>query len=113
MIRDAVVHLNNEQPLIADLYEMPDTKDVALACTNLRTLDGKRPVFVNDSAARFLFPLQFIRFIEIPLRRRATDPAPDEMLALPGPGSAGAPDERAVESDLEIDEDFLKRIRDI
>ena len=45
MIRDAVIHLLSEQPVIADLFEMPSPGDVTLLCTNLRTKDGKRPVF--------------------------------------------------------------------
>ena len=43
MIRNAIIHVQNEQPLLADLYEMPSALDQGLLCTNLRMLDGKRP----------------------------------------------------------------------
>src|SRR5690606_8425460 len=46
-IRNAVIHLLNEQPLLADLFELPGPADVALRCTNLRTMSGNRPVFVD------------------------------------------------------------------
>ena len=48
MIRNVILHLNNEQPLLADLYEPPSPGDVGLRCTNLRMMNGKRPVFVDE-----------------------------------------------------------------
>ncbi len=125
MIRNAVLHLNNEQPMIADLYGLPDGGDVGLRCTNLRTLDGKRPVFVDDIGSVFFFPYLHIRFVEIPpgaLRKAGLPPAgmpgdesePDaptsalEVLVPAGVAASAADDE----ADLEIDEDFLRRIRE-
>lgn len=102
MIRDAVVHLLGEQPVLADLIEEPLAGDQLLMCTNLRTLDGKRPVFIDDGASRFVFPYRHIRFIEIrPERGAVATPAPATETPEP------APDE-----ELEIDEDFLRRIRE-
>ena len=66
MIRDVILHLNNEQPLLADLYEPPSPGDVGLRCTNLRLMNGKRPVFVDDVRSIFFFPYLHIRFVEIP-----------------------------------------------
>jgi hypothetical protein len=115
MIRNVVVHLANEQPLMADMFTMPTPADVALVCTNLRDMNGKRPIFVDDPASYFVFPLTFVRFVEIPpasLREAGTmtegeyvghDPDAAEPLV-----TEGAPD-----AELEIDEDFLRRVRDI
>jgi len=86
MIRDIVVHLANEQPLLADIYRMPDPGDVALVCTNLRMKNGERPIFADDSRATFVFPLVFVRFVEIPVTSMAAAQAgePDSgVLALP------------------------------
>jgi hypothetical protein len=69
VIRDAVIHLLNEQPMVADLPTMPAPGDQALICTNLRTMARKRPVFVDDLASTFVFPFAQIRFIEIPADR--------------------------------------------
>ena len=66
MIRNAILHLNNEQPLLADLYEAPSPGDVGLRCTNLRMMNGKRPVFVDEMKSIFFFPYLHIRFVEIP-----------------------------------------------
>ena len=119
MIRDAVLHINNEQPLLADLFEAPMPGDVGLRCTNLRMMNGKRPVFVDDSASIFFFPYLHIRFVEIPPAAMSSGD-PSMAVALDG---AQAPafraDEEAVpagdaglDEDLEIDEDFLRRVRE-
>ena len=113
MIRNAILHLNNEQPLLADLFEAPSAGDVGLRCTNLRSMNGKRPVFVDDVASIFFFPYLHIRFVEIP---PSAGSGGEASLAVPvdreadPPARAPAP---APEPDLEIDEDFLRRIREV
>ena len=127
MLRNAVLHISNEQPLLADLFELPNPTDVAVRLTNLRSLDGKRPVFVDDSKAVFLFPYHRVSFIEIPQASMAAagvggaaDPgaAADVPSTLPIPVGAGvhaaSPAETPADDDeLEIDEDFLRRIREV
>ena len=111
VLRNAVIHLNNEQPVLADLFQVPSPQDVAVLCTNLRTPDGKRPVFIDQTESIFLLPLAHIRLIEMP-------PATGQDMDEPG-APAGATGRRRTahpapvpEADLEIDEDFLRRIRD-
>lgn len=65
MLRDVVVHILNEQPILADLIQDPAPSDVALICTNMRTMNGKKPVFIDAIDSTFLLPLAHIRFIEI------------------------------------------------
>ena len=84
MIRDAVIHMQGEQPLVADLPTLPSAGDSCLVCTNMRTLDGKRPVFVDAVGSTFIIPLQHVRFIEIQPDGGATAPCP------PGPGAGRA-----------------------
>ena len=123
MLRNAVLHINNEQPLLADLFELPNPTDLVVRLTNLRSLDGKRPVFVDDSRSVFLFPYHRVSFIEVPQASIAGAEAvgghtEDVATALPIPVGvgvhAGLPAETAVDDDeLEIDEDFLRRIREV
>jgi hypothetical protein len=114
VIRNAILHIQNEQPLVADLFEAPSPGDVGLRCTNLRTYDGKRPVFIEDSASIFFFPYLHIRFVEIPSGAvTGSDPSfavevSQAVLPLPAPVPEPEP-----EPDLEIDEDFLRRIREV
>jgi hypothetical protein len=113
VIRDAVLHLNNEQPMLADLFELPAAADVGLRCTNLRTMNGKRPVFVDDSASVFFFPYLHIRFVEIPPAAVAGElDLPVPVAASAGHAGAAAAEAEA-EEELEIDEDFLRRIREV
>jgi len=118
MIRNVILHMNNEQPLIADLFEAPSPGDVGLRCTNLRQLNGKRQVFVDDMKSVFFFPYLRVRFVEIPPAELA---GADSSIATidvdvedSGHNGSGAlpPPEPEPEPDLEIDEDFLRRIRE-
>jgi hypothetical protein len=130
VLRNVVLHINGEQPLLADLYEVPSNSDVGVRCTNLRMMNGKRPIFVDDSASVFFFAYLHIRFIEIPPAAAAAAGLevllPSGVVAQSGSaeeGSAEAGPEPSVASDgelddgldgeLEIDEDFLRRIREI
>jgi hypothetical protein len=108
VIRNVVLHLLSEQPLLADLFEMPTTADVTFRCTNLRTLEGRRPVFVDRSDSVFLFPYLHVRFVEIPPTSVTADGTGGEPV---GAAAADQVDE-ANELDLEIDEDFLRRVRE-
>ena len=102
MIRDAVIHLLNEQPLVADLPAMPSPGDLALICTNLRTMNRKRPIFVDHSESTFVFPYAQIRFVEMP----GEPPAAGDVVLVPAITSA-EPDE------IELDEDLLRRVREL
>ena len=109
MIRNAVLHLLNEQPVLADLYDMPKARDQGLLCTNLRTMDGKRPVFVDRMDGVFFFPYLHMRFLEIPTGSTG-------LPEIEGPANAGAsaePEAEEPEADEELDEDFLRRIREV
>jgi hypothetical protein len=65
MLRDVVIHILNEQPLLADLLSEPLPSDAALICRNLRTMNGRKPIFVDKGDSTFVLPLASIRFLEI------------------------------------------------
>jgi hypothetical protein len=127
MIKNTVIHLAGEQPLLADLYRMPDPGDVALVCTNLRQKNGERPIFADEIGSTFVFPLVFVRFVEIPaaamVGMQTAGPRSgvlalgagqgDEDAAAAGTAPGAAAVVPAADADLEIDEDFLRRIRDV
>jgi hypothetical protein len=105
VIRGAIVHLLNEQPVVVDLLEMPTPADTGLLCTNIRTLDGKKPIFVDFANSVLFFPYLNVRFLEIP--RGSEEGGANEAAA-----AAAAEPPAADDEDLEIDEDFLRRIRE-
>jgi hypothetical protein len=104
MIRGAIVHLLNEQPVVVDLLEMPTPTDAGLLCTNVRTLDGKKPIFIDAMDSTFFFPYLNVRFVEM----RSDAPGAHGIEAASS-AVAAVPDD---DDDLEIDEDFLRRVRE-
>jgi hypothetical protein len=97
----AVLHLTNDQPLVVDLLEEPTPRDIAIVCTNPRTVDGKKPVFIDYTSSTFVFPMSAIRFVEVlhvGVEGEQLTPMVSEQSAEP--------------DDLEIDEDFLRRVRE-
>jgi len=114
MIRDAVLHLLGEQPLLVDLFETPSVSQFGVLCTNVRTTAGKRPLFVDRIDSTFLFPYTQVRFLEIaPKGERLTIGAESSMVGAESTATAaeaGTAEPEAAEIDL--DEDFLRRIRE-
>jgi hypothetical protein len=106
VIRGVIVHLLNEQPVVVDLLEMPTPGDAGLVCTNVRMLDGRKPIFIDSIDSTFFFPYLNVRFLEILTERGQGAPGGGET-SEPVSAAPAAEDE-----DLEIDEDFLRRIRD-
>ena len=106
VIKNAVIHVAGEQPILADLFDTPGNTDVGLLCTNVRTVDGKRPVFVDHTDSVFFFPYLHIRFVEILANAGG-------LPALDAPAEPGASELPGPEVDLELDEDFLRRIREV
>jgi hypothetical protein len=94
----AVIHPLSEQPLVVDIDELPAPGDVSIVCRNVRTIDNKRPKFIDRRDSSFVFPLNSIRFVEVYSE-----------------SEAGALEEGRTEAEpeeLEIDEDFLRRVRE-
>jgi hypothetical protein len=101
----AILHLLNDQPLIAELLHEPTPSDAAVVCTNLRTIDGKKPVYIDFSDSTFIFPMASVRFVEVPTGVGEADRA--RAVA-----AAAAADSADDAEELEIDEDFLRRVRE-
>jgi hypothetical protein len=105
-----VIHLANEQPLLADLFALPAPTDATLMCTNVRTMTGKRPVWADHVESVFYFPWSQIRFLEVPPEAGGRQP-PSAAPEAPGTDLALRPE--SDEAELEIDEEFLRRVRDV
>lgn len=114
VIRNAVIHITNEQPLQADLFDLPAPGDVTLVCTNLRTMNGSRPVFADHIDSVFIFPYSHIRFVEIAAGAKGVPALPaGQDAAGQKPAQEAPPPEPEDEGDLELDEDLMRRIRDV
>ena len=80
-------------------------------------MDGKRPVFIERSDGVFFFPYLHVRFLEIPPASTALagidTPASEAAAADAAATAAAAAAAEEADTDLELDEDFLRRIRDV
>lgn len=106
VIQNVIIHLINDLPVVADVDELPSGADRNIRCTNVRTVDGKRPNFIHDRNSTFVFPLSVIRLIEAP---RVGSETSEDFVAqepLPALSMPHAPDE-------EPDEDLLARFRSV
>ena len=112
MIRDVVVHMNNEQPLMADLRALPTARDACLVCTNLRYIGGKKPTFIDHVDSWFLIPLHIVRFVEVPASAVTASERESGMLAL-GAGPRLEDEDDAALDDIELEEQLLRRIREV
>ena len=112
MIKNVVLHLNNEQPVVVDMFELPQSIDLGVRCTNMRTLDGKRPVFIDDIQAVFFFPYLHVRFVEIPPRSLIGTELEVAVEVAVVAAAPAASEDSIDDEDIEIDEDFLRRIRE-
>ena len=108
MIPSAVLHLANDQPLLVDLFGLPSPTDPVLICTNVRSLTGKRPVWADHIESVYFFPWLHVRFLEIP-------PSASEVRSqFPALAAGSVPPlaDLDPDPDLEIDEEFLRRVRE-
>ena len=133
MIRNVILHLHSELPMKADIEALPTANDAGLLCTNLRTLEGRKPVSTEFLDSVFLIPYNVIRFIEIPraaIHESGLDqdlppaapelpaaaeavPAGTNVLVTPPPmPQPAAPEAEAELEDLEVDAELLRRIRE-
>jgi len=106
MIRGAIVHVVNEQPLRVDLQELPSAADACLMCTNVRLLNGQRPGFLDAGDSWVLLPLQHVRFVEIPASAMR-----DQQGHQP-PAAEMETTALSAESELPLDQELLRRIRE-
>ncbi|MEA2677725.1 MAG: hypothetical protein QOJ81_1866 [Chloroflexota bacterium] len=118
MIKSVILHLTNELPILVDLYEEPSPTALSVRCTNVRTVDGKRPSFIHDARATFYLPWQLIRLIEVPAGATPMPEVDGRVVVSDPVGTVGHDPEpldepEAEPLDEEPDEELLARIRSI
>lgn len=65
MSLEVIVHLQNEDPILAEIDEIPGPSDQSIVLTNPRRRDGRPLHYVTEGATAFIFPWTRINFIEI------------------------------------------------
>lgn len=65
MALDVIIHLHNEDPILAEIEELPDPTHQSVLVYNPRRRDGRSLHYITEGARAFLFPWTRISFIEI------------------------------------------------
>lgn len=110
VITGVIVHLANDLPIVVDMDELPNAGDRMIRCTNVRTVDGKRPAFVHERGSTFIFPLEMVRLIEITLISEDTALTMQEDYEARASSTTG---QAFDEVDEAAEQDLLARIRQI
>lgn len=65
MATEVIIHLHNEDPVLAEMEELPDPTHQFLHISNPRRRDGRSLHYVTEGATSFIFPWTRITFVEI------------------------------------------------
>ena len=60
-----ILHIQNEDPVIGEVEELPKMHDVMVMLNNPRRLDNKDLHYLAESVSTVIWPLARINFIEI------------------------------------------------
>jgi hypothetical protein len=65
MAVEVIIHLQNEDPVVAELDELPDPTHQCIFVNSPRRRDGRQLHYVTEGATSFIFPWTRITFVEI------------------------------------------------
>jgi len=65
MAHTVIVHLMNEDPLLAETERLPEPGDVSMALSSPRRRDGRRPHYLNQGVTEIILPMHRVSFIEV------------------------------------------------
>jgi hypothetical protein len=65
MSSTVIVHTRNAEPMLAEIENMPDEKDVLIKLSNPRQRDGKDLIFLDHNVVTVYWPWAEISFLEI------------------------------------------------
>jgi hypothetical protein len=65
MAYTVIVHLLNEDPMVAEVEELPDPHATNFTCVNPRRKDGKPLPYISPECTQFIFSWNRIGFIEV------------------------------------------------
>lgn len=65
MAYQVVVHISNEDPILAEIDELPSPTDTLVILRNPRRRDGKDLHYLQSDVTAVIWPINQISFIEI------------------------------------------------
>jgi hypothetical protein len=68
-----IIHIANEDPIVAEIEEMPSPTDSIIVASNPRRRDGKDIHYLQRDVNTVIWPIERIAFIEIAPSEEAED----------------------------------------
>jgi hypothetical protein len=65
MARTVIVHLLNEDPIVAEVERLPEPGDTNILILDPRRQDGKPIHYLSDNATTVIFPMHRVSSIEL------------------------------------------------
>jgi hypothetical protein len=65
MAYEVIIHVMNEDPILAEMESLPDPTHQSIILFNPRRRDGRALHYVTEGATAFIFPWTRITFIEV------------------------------------------------
>jgi hypothetical protein len=65
MAIEVILHLLNEDPVVAELDQLPDPTHHSILIANPHRRDGRPLHYVTEGATAFIFPWTRISFVEV------------------------------------------------
>ena len=60
-----VIHVSNEESVVAEIDDLPDQDATLITVKNPRRMDGKDLHYLNEDVVTVIWPLNRINFIEV------------------------------------------------
>ena len=60
-----VLHIQNSEPVVGEVDNVPSPSDHLILLNNPRKMDGKDLTFLTEDAVSILWPVERINFIEV------------------------------------------------
>jgi hypothetical protein len=60
-----ILHIQNQDPVLGDVDELPTTTDTLLIVHNPRRVDGKDLTNISENVMTVMYPIDRLNFIEI------------------------------------------------
>jgi hypothetical protein len=64
-----VLHINNSDPVVGEVDELPTPADNMILLNNPRKIDGKELTFASENVISMIWPVDRINFIEVLVER--------------------------------------------
>jgi hypothetical protein len=60
-----ILHIQNEEPVVGEIEELPGSTDNIISVNNPRRIDGKDLHYLSENVVHVVWPLHRVTFIEV------------------------------------------------